>query len=134
MDETRNLANTAATETRVDVVRAALELLEAGEPAATAALCHPEFELRWTSSGRLPRTYRGPAALAQHHRDLARGRDSLHVTCERVTSAGDRVIAYYAVDVVGPGDTVAETRHSALVRVRDGRLRRWEALEDTTRL
>ena len=53
---------------------------------------------------------------------------------ERVTAAGDRVIAYYAVDVVGPGDLVAETRHSALVRVRDGQLRRWEALEDTTRV
>lgn len=121
----------AATETRVDVVRAALEFLEAGDPAATVALCHPDFELRWMAAGRLPRSYRGPAALAQHHRELARGRDALHVTPERVGAAGDRVIAYYSVDAVGPGDVVVESRHSALVRVRDGRLRRWEAIEDT---
>src|SRR4051794_5625512 len=131
MDDTRQVAGYAATGTRVDVGRGAPGLPEGREPAATVALCPPSFQLRWIGASRLPRSYRGPAALAQHHRDLARGRDWLHVTCERVTLAGDRVIAYYAVEAMGPGDLLSLTHHSALVRVRDGRLRRWEALEDT---
>jgi ketosteroid isomerase-like protein len=132
MDDKLHEGRVAATEPRLDVVLAALELLEAGEASATAVLCDPDFELRWTSLGRLPRSHRGPDALTCHYADLALGRDEMALTCERVTSAGDRVLAYYAVAALGPGDLVVESRQRALVRVRNGRLRRWEAFQDGT--
>jgi ketosteroid isomerase-like protein len=126
MDGTR----IAATEPRIDVVRGALELLEGGFADATAVFCDRELELRWTRPDRLPRSHRGTEALARHFDDLALGWDEARLICERVTAAGDRVLAYYAVAVLGPEGLTTQTRHRALVRVRDGRLRRWEAFQE----
>ena len=112
-------------------MRGALELLEGGFADATAVFCGRDFELRWTRPGRLPRSHRGPEALARHFDDLVRDWDDVRVTCDRVTAAGDdRVLAYYSVRPAAAGSRAAETRHRALVRVHAGRLRRWEAFQE----
>lgn len=55
------------------------------------------------------------------------------MSVEHVAASGDRALAYYWIDAVAPDGMVVESRYAAVVRVRDGRLWRWEAFLDVTR-
>jgi ketosteroid isomerase-like protein len=112
------------------LVREAFARLEAREPDAAGNLCDDEFELRWTALGRNGHSHEGRDAFERHLDDVSHGWQEVQVILDRVTDGANRVLAFYRLLGHARDGTRAESPHAAVVRLRDGRLWRWDAFQD----
>src|SRR5512132_4122762 len=107
------------SEENVEIVRKALDALNARDRDLALSLMDPEIEYR---SPFEQKTYRGLDGMVRWREDMAAALEDFHVEDSRFLDAGgDRVVALYRIVVRGAGSGVPVSQEvGALWQLRNG--------------
>jgi ketosteroid isomerase-like protein len=113
----------------VEVVRAAVAALNAGDTERLSGMFDPDVEFRSAAEQRI---YRGVSGLMQYRRDVGATLDDFHTEEDRFLGGdGGRVVHLYRVVARGMGSGVPVSQEMGAVhQLRDGKILRVDTFLD----